>query len=131
KGSYVAPHVFTNVNTRSRLAQHEVFGPVLAIMKARDFGDALKIANDTDYALTGGVYSRSPANLKRARNEFFVGNLYLNRPCTAALVHRQPFGGFRMSGIGTKAGGNDYLHQFLIPINITENTMRRGFAPEE
>lgn len=131
QGQFVAPHIFTNVSPRSRLAQEELFGPVLAVMKARDFSDALKIANDTDYALTGGVYSRSPENLKRARREFQVGNLYLNRNCTGALVNRQPFGGFRMSGIGTKAGGCDYLHEFLIPINITENTLRRGFAPQE
>ncbi len=130
-GNFVAPHVFTNVSPRSRLAQTELFGPVLALIKARDFGEALKIANDTDYALTGGVYSRSPVNLQRARREFLVGNLYLNRPCTGALVHRQPFGGFRMSGIGSKAGGCDYLHQFLIPVNITENTLRRGFAPQD
>ncbi len=131
KGCYVAPHVFKNVKPQDRIASEEIFGPVLAVVSARDFSDALKIANDTDYALTGGVYSRSPVNLKRARAEFRVGNLYLNRPCTAALVFRQPFGGFRMSGIGTKAGGPDYLHEFLIPVNITENTLRRGFAPEE
>jgi len=83
----------------------------------------------TDYALTAGVFSRSPGNLNRARRELVAGNLYLNREITGALVERQPFGGFRMSGIGSKAGGPDYLLQFLIPINVTENTMRRGFAP--
>ena len=82
------------------------------------------------YALTGGVYSRSPANLERARREFRVGNLYLNRKTTGAVVGRQPFGGFKMSGIGSKAGGPDYLLQFVVPRTITENTLRRGFAPE-
>ena len=81
------------------------------------------------YALTGGIYTRSPAALARARREFLVGNLYLNRPITGALVNRQPFGGFKMSGIGSKAGGRDYLLQFVMPRTITEHTVRRGFAP--
>ncbi len=98
-------------------------------MKAEDLDEALEIANGTDYALTGGIFSRSPKHLQKAREEFVVGNLYLNRGITGALVERQPFGGFKMSGIGSKAGGPDYLLQFLIPVNITENTMRRGFAP--
>jgi RHH-type proline utilization regulon transcriptional repressor/proline dehydrogenase/delta 1-pyrroline-5-carboxylate dehydrogenase len=87
------------------------------------------IANDTPYALTGGFYSRSPANIGRVRREFRVGNLYINRKCTGALVDRQPFGGFKLSGIGSKAGGPDYLLQFLLPRTITENTLRHGFAP--
>ena len=90
---------------------------------------ALRIANGTDYGLTGGIYSRSPAALDRARREFLVGNLYLNRPITGALVGRQPFGGFKMSGIGSKAGGRDYLLQFVLPRTVTEHTVRRGFAP--
>jgi len=109
------------------LAHDEIRGPVLAVLRAEDLTDALRIANCTDYALTGGIYSRSPANLNRVRNEFEVGNLYLNREITGALVSRQPFGGFRMSGIGSKAGGPDYLLQFLVPVTITENTTRRGF----
>ncbi|MEQ9406332.1 MAG: L-glutamate gamma-semialdehyde dehydrogenase [Fuerstiella sp.] len=129
QGHFVGPHIITGVDPDSRLAQEEIFGPVLAVMKAKNLDEALTIANNTRYALTGGVYSRSPATLKRARNEFQVGNLYLNRDITGAIVQRQPFGGFRMSGIGSKAGGPDYLLQFLIPVNITENTMRRGFAP--
>ena len=129
EGYYIGPHVFTDVEPDARIAQQEIFGPVLAVIKARDLDHALTIANDTDYALTGGIFSRSPANLKKARQEFLVGNLYLNRGCTGALVERQPFGGFKMSGIGTKAGGPDYLLQFLIPVNVTENTLRRGFAP--
>jgi RHH-type proline utilization regulon transcriptional repressor/proline dehydrogenase/delta 1-pyrroline-5-carboxylate dehydrogenase len=98
-------------------------------MKAADLDEAIEIANATQYALTGGIYSRSPAHLRRVREEFEVGNLYLNREITGALVERQPFGGFKMSGIGSKAGGPDYLLQFLIPVNVTENTVRRGFAP--
>lgn len=130
QGHYIAPHIFTNVPTDSSIAREEIFGPVLAVFQAKDFSEALEIANGTDYALTGGCYSRSPANLKRVRTEFTVGNLYLNRPITGALVGRQPFGGFKLSGIGSKAGGPDYLKHFLIPINVTENTLRRGFAPE-
>lgn len=130
EGYFIGPHIFENVPADAPIAQEEVFGPVLVVFRARDFSEALAIANGTDYALTGGCYSRSPANLKRARNEFSVGNLYLNRPITGALVGRQPFGGFKLSGIGSKAGGPDYLKHFLIPINITENTLRRGFAPQ-
>ena len=128
-GHFIGPHIFSNVSPNARIAQEEIFGPVLAVIRARDFDEALQIANGTRYALTGGVYSRSPVNLKRARHEFITGNLYLNRGITGALVERQPFGGFKMSGIGSKAGGPDYLLQFLIPINVTENTLRRGFAP--
>lgn len=130
QGHFVAPHVFVDVDPQSRLAQEEIFGPVLCVLKAKNLGEAIGIANDTDYALTGGVYSRSPANLARVRRELLVGNLYLNRPITGALVNRQPFGGFKLSGIGTKAGGNDYLLQFVLPVCVTENTLRRGFAPK-
>lgn len=129
-GHYVAPHVFADVTPDSRLAQEEIFGPVLCVLKAKNLDEAFTIANSTDYALTGGIYSRSPHNLARARREFQVGNLYLNRPITGALVNRQPFGGFKLSGIGTKAGGADYLLQFVVPISVTENTLRRGFAPK-
>ncbi len=129
KGYYVGPHIFVDVLPDAKIAQQEIFGPVLVVFKAKDMTEALAIANGTDYALTGGCYSRSPANLKRVRQEFAVGNLYLNRPITGALVGRQPFGGFKLSGIGSKAGGPDYLKHFLIPINVTENTLRRGFAP--
>ncbi|MFN0199540.1 MAG: L-glutamate gamma-semialdehyde dehydrogenase [Planctomycetaceae bacterium] len=128
-GFFIGPHIFAGVAPSSRLAQEEIFGPVLVVLRAGKLEEALDIANDTDYALTGGFYSRSPANLKRVKAEFEVGNLYLNRPITGALVHRQPFGGYKLSGIGSKAGGPDYLQQFLIPINVTENTLRRGFAP--
>jgi RHH-type proline utilization regulon transcriptional repressor/proline dehydrogenase/delta 1-pyrroline-5-carboxylate dehydrogenase len=130
EGYYVAPHVFANVQPNTKLAQEEIFGPVLAILKARDLDHALEIANGTKYALTGGLYSRSPEHIARVKRDFFVGNLYINRKITGALVDRQPFGGFKLSGIGSKAGGPDYLLQFLQPRTITENTLRRGFAPE-
>jgi RHH-type proline utilization regulon transcriptional repressor/proline dehydrogenase/delta 1-pyrroline-5-carboxylate dehydrogenase len=130
EGFYIAPHIFTEVQENASIAQDEIFGPVLAIIKARDLDHALKIANGTRFALTGGFFSRSPQNIVRVKREFRVGNLYINRKITGALVDRQPFGGFKLSGIGSKAGGPDYLLQFLIPRVITENTMRRGFAPE-
>jgi RHH-type proline utilization regulon transcriptional repressor/proline dehydrogenase/delta 1-pyrroline-5-carboxylate dehydrogenase len=129
QGFFVGPHIFADVAPTARIAQEEIFGPVLAVMRAEDLDQALAIANGTEYALTGGIFSRSPANLDRARREFVVGNLYVNRPITGALVGRQPFGGFRMSGIGNKAGGPDYLLQFVVGRTITENTVRRGFAP--
>jgi RHH-type proline utilization regulon transcriptional repressor/proline dehydrogenase/delta 1-pyrroline-5-carboxylate dehydrogenase len=131
EGYYVGPHIFANVDPQSRLAQEEIFGPVLAVLKARDLDHVLEIANGTPYALTGGLYSRSPRHIARVKGEFRVGNLYINRKITGALVDRQPFGGFKLSGIGSKAGGPDYLLQFLQPRTISENTMRRGFAPEE
>jgi RHH-type proline utilization regulon transcriptional repressor/proline dehydrogenase/delta 1-pyrroline-5-carboxylate dehydrogenase len=130
EGYYVAPHVFADVPPNSSLAQDEFFGPVLAVLKARDLDEAIRLGNDVSYALTGGLYSRSPANIARVKREFRVGNLYVNRKITGALVDRQPFGGFKLSGIGSKAGGPDYLLQFLLPRTITENTLRRGFAPD-
>ena len=129
EGYYVGPHIFTDVDASCQIAQDEIFGPVLAVMKAEDFEEAISIANDTLYALTAGIYSRSPAHLQKARQELVAGNIYLNRNITGAMVERHPFGGFKLSGIGSKTGGPDYLLQFLIPINVTENTMRRGFAP--
>jgi RHH-type proline utilization regulon transcriptional repressor/proline dehydrogenase/delta 1-pyrroline-5-carboxylate dehydrogenase len=129
EGFYVAPHIFADVKPDAVIAQEEIFGPALAVIKARDLNEALTIANGTPYALTGGLFSRSPENLQRVKREFRVGNLYVNRKITGALVHRQPFGGFKLSGKGTKAGGPDYLQHFMVPRCVTENTMRRGFAP--
>ncbi len=126
---FVAPHVFTNIEPHHRLAREEIFGPVLAVMRAESFDHAIEIANATEYRLTGAVYSRRPEHLERAKSQFRVGNLYLNRNSTGALVGRQPFGGFGMSGVGAKAGGREYLSQFTVPRAICENTMRRGFAP--
>ncbi len=126
----IAPHIFTGVNESHTIYKQEIFGPVLAIVHAKDFDEALRLANGHAYKLTGGVFTRKPAHIDRAKNEFRVGNLYINRGCTGALVGRQPFGGFGMSGVGSKAGGPDYLMQFVDPRASCENTMRRGFAPE-
>lgn len=131
EGFYIGPHIFADVEADSALAQEEIFGPVLSVIRARDLDEALAIANGTKYALTGGLYSRSPSSIARVRREFRVGNLYINRKITGALVERQPFGGYKLSGIGIKAGGPEYLQQFMWPRTITENTMRRGFAPPD
>lgn len=131
EGFYVAPHVFADVPPTAAIAQEEIFGPVLCVIRARDLDEAISIANGTRYALTGGLHSRSPANIERVRREFRVGNLYVNRKITGALVDRQPFGGFKLSGTGPKAGGPDYLPQFLHARTITENTLRHGFAPSD
>jgi len=130
EGFFVGPTIFEDILPHHRLAREEIFGPVLSIMKVKDIDEALEVANGTDYALTGGLYSRSPDNIKRVKREFRVGNLYINRKITGAVVGRQPFGGFKMSGIGSKAGGPDYLLQFMTPRTVTENTIRKGFSPE-
>ena len=112
-GYFVEPTVIGDVAPKATIAQEEIFGPVLALIKAKDFDDALHIANDTQFGLTGAVFTDNEAKLDRAREEFFVGNLYLNRKCTGALVGVHPFGGFNMSGTDSKAGGRDYLGLFL------------------
>jgi RHH-type proline utilization regulon transcriptional repressor/proline dehydrogenase/delta 1-pyrroline-5-carboxylate dehydrogenase len=127
---YVPPHIFTGIRPEHRLAREEIFGPVLAVMHAQSFEQAVAMANDSQYRLTGGVISRTPSHLAYARQHFAVGNLYLNRTITGALVGRQPFGGFGMSGIGEKAGGPAYLRQFVDSTVCTENTFRSGFSPE-
>ncbi|MFM9994375.1 MAG: proline dehydrogenase family protein [Phycisphaerales bacterium] len=127
---FVGPHIFSGVKPTHTLAREEVFGPLVAVMHAATFGDALAIATGSAYRLTGGVFTRKPAHIERAKREFRVGNLYINRGITGALVARQPFGGFGMSGVGSKAGGRDYLLQFVEPRACAENTLRRGFAPE-
>ncbi len=111
-GYFIEPTVVADVDPQARIAQEEIFGPVLAVIKARDYDHALEIANGTEFGLTGAVFSRSEERLARAVDEFFVGNLYLNRKCTGALVGGQPFGGFNMSGTDSKAGGYDYLLLF-------------------
>lgn len=128
-GFFVGPTVFSDVARDSFLFREEIFGPVLSVVPADDLDQALDLANDCAYALTGGLYSRSPANIERVKREFQVGNLYLNRGITGALVARQPFGGFKMSGVGSKAGGRSYLAQFMTQRTVTENTLRRGVAP--
>lgn len=127
---YVAPHIFADVAPAARIATEEIFGPVLAVIRVKSFDEALQVANAVSYKLTGAVYTRKPSHIERARAEFRVGNLYINRGSTGALVGRQPFGGFGLSGVGSKAGGPDYLYHFTEPRAICENTMRRGFAPE-
>lgn len=128
-GYFVSPTIISEVAPDATIAQEEIFGPVVAVIKVKDFDEALKVANGTDYALTGGLYSRTPNHIERASREFEVGNLYINRTITGAIVARQPFGGFKMSGVGSKAGGPDYLLQFLEPRVVTENVQRQGFAP--
>ncbi|QYM79444.1 proline dehydrogenase family protein [Horticoccus luteus] len=130
-GYYVPPCIFTNCRPTDRIVREEIFGPVLAILKAKDLDEAFEMANANDYALTGGFFSRSPAAIDRAKTEQLVGNLYINRGCTGAVVQRHPFGGFKMSGGGTKAGGREYLENFLFPRLIAENVLRRGFTPVE
>jgi 1-pyrroline-5-carboxylate dehydrogenase len=119
-GHYVAPTVFADVAPNARLAQEEIFGPVLALIKAKNFEDALAIANDSEYGLTGAIYSYDRGELERARQEFHVGNLYLNRKCTGAMVGAHPFGGFNMSGTDSKAGGPDYLYLFTQAKSVAE-----------
>jgi 1-pyrroline-5-carboxylate dehydrogenase len=120
KGYFVEPTIFGRVAPDARIAQEEIFGPVLSIIPAQDFDDALRIANDTEYGLTGAVYSNLPERLERATREYHVGNLYLNRKCTGALVGVNPFGGFNMSGTDSKAGGPDYLLLFTQAKSIAE-----------
>ncbi|MDX1763584.1 MAG: L-glutamate gamma-semialdehyde dehydrogenase, partial [bacterium] len=130
-GFFVPPVIFAGIGPAHRLFREEIFGPVLSVVESGDLDEALALANDSEYALTGGIFSRSPANIEKARAGFHVGNLYINRGITGALVGRQPFGGAGMSGVGSKAGGPDYLLQFMVPRAICENTLRRGFAPPE
>lgn len=124
KGRYIAPTVFADVPPTARIAQEEIFGPVLAIIKSQDFDEALAIANNTEYGLTGAIYSNSRDHLERAREEFHVGNLYLNRKCTGAMVAAHPFGGFNMSGTDSKAGGPDYLLLFTQAKSVAEKITR-------
>jgi RHH-type proline utilization regulon transcriptional repressor/proline dehydrogenase/delta 1-pyrroline-5-carboxylate dehydrogenase len=130
-GWFVGPTVVADVKPGSRLARDEIFGPVLAVMRAATFDDAVELANDTEYALTAGVLSRSPAHIRLAEAELRAGNVYVNRSITGAVVGRHPFGGYGLSGVGSKAGGPDYLLQFLEPRAVSENTLRQGFVPGE
>lgn len=118
-GFYIEPTVFADVAEDARIAQEEIFGPVTAFIKAKDTDDALRIANSTQYGLTGAYFSRNPKNIEKALREYKVGNLYINRKCTGAQVGAQPFGGFNMSGTDAKAGGRDYLLYFLQPKSMT------------
>jgi len=127
-GWFVGPAIIS-APAEAAIAHEEIFGPVLNVLHAADFDEAITLANDTDYALTAGVMSRSPRHIELAGRELRAGNLYVNRTTTGAVVGRQPFGGYGLSGVGSKAGGPDYLLQFVDPRVVTENTLRQGFAP--
>ena len=131
EGWFQGPIIVTGIQPYHRLAREEIFGPVVAVLRCTTFTEALHVAMQSDFALTGGIYSRSPSNIQQARETFDVGNFYINRPITGSLVGRQPFGGHRLSGVGSKAGGDGYLEQFMVQRLTCENTMRRGFAPAE
>jgi RHH-type proline utilization regulon transcriptional repressor/proline dehydrogenase/delta 1-pyrroline-5-carboxylate dehydrogenase len=126
-GYFIGPAIFEEVPPDSPLAREEIFGPVLSVFKAENFDRALEMANDSPFGLTGGVFSRKPSHLQKARVGFHAGNLYLNRKITGAMVGRQPFGGFNLSGVGMKTGGPDYLLQFMQVKSICENSARRGY----
>jgi len=130
KGCFVPPTIFVDDDFKSELSQAEHFGPLLVVHKIKSLEEGIHDMNDSDYALTGGIFSRSPKNIEKFRNEAQVGNLYINRGITGSIVSRQPFGGFKLSGVGAKAGGPDYLLQFMSGRTQTENLMRRGFTPE-
>jgi 1-pyrroline-5-carboxylate dehydrogenase len=119
-GHFVQPTVIADVDRSAKIFQEEIFGPVLAVTKAKNFDHAIELANDTEYGLTGAVYTNNREKIEKARTSFFVGNLYINRKCTGAMVGAHPFGGFNMSGTDSKAGGPDYLLQFLQPKSIAE-----------
>ena len=129
-GWFVGPTIVTLDRPEGPLWTDEIFGPLLTVVTAGDLDEALALANDTPYALTAGFFSRSPVHLRRAAEELRAGNVYLNRATTGALVGRQAFGGYGLSGVGSKAGGPDYLLQFVDPRVVTENTQRQGFVPD-
>jgi len=126
EGYYIAPTVVADIAPTARLAQEEIFGPVLALIPVKNFDEALDVANNTEYGLTGAVYTKSRKNIERAEREFFVGNLYINRKCTGAMVGAHPFGGFNMSGTDSKAGGHDYLLLFMQAKSIAEKITTAG-----
>jgi 1-pyrroline-5-carboxylate dehydrogenase len=122
-GYFIKPTIIADVKSDARIFQEEIFGPVLAVTKAKNFEHALQLANDSEYGLTGAVFSNTPEHLRQARERFFVGNLYLNRKCTGAMVGAHPFGGFNMSGTDSKGGGPDYLLLFLQAKSIAERVV--------
>ena len=130
QGFFIEPTVIADVKPGDRVEQEEIFGPVLACIKAASFDEALQIANDTEYGLTGAVYTNDPEKLERAAREFHVGNLYLNRKCTGALVGVHPFGGFNMSGTDSKAGGRDYLGLFM-QAKVVAEKIRHDYSNKE
>ncbi|MBV9294988.1 MAG: aldehyde dehydrogenase family protein, partial [Acidobacteriaceae bacterium] len=120
EGYFIKPTVIADIDSKARIFQEEIFGPVLAVTKAENFDHALQLANDSEYGLTGAVFTTNPEKAERAKRQFFVGNLYINRKCTGAMVGAHPFGGFNMSGTDSKAGGPDYLLQFVQAKSIAE-----------
>jgi 1-pyrroline-5-carboxylate dehydrogenase len=122
EGYFLEPAVFTGIDSTDRIFQEEIFGPVLAVTKAKDFDDAIRLANDSEYGLTGAVYTKNRKKIEQAARQFHVGNLYINRKCTGAMVGCHPFGGFNMSGTDSKAGGPDYLLQFVQAKSVAEKT---------
>jgi RHH-type proline utilization regulon transcriptional repressor/proline dehydrogenase/delta 1-pyrroline-5-carboxylate dehydrogenase len=130
EGYYIPPTLFEGVMPDARAAKEEIFGPVVVAFKVKSLEEGVKLANSGLFALTGGLFSRSPAAIAYVRENLEAGNIYINRGITGAIVHRHPFGGYKLSGVGSKAGGPDYLYQFVDPVTVVENTMRRGFAPE-
>jgi RHH-type proline utilization regulon transcriptional repressor/proline dehydrogenase/delta 1-pyrroline-5-carboxylate dehydrogenase len=128
-GWFVGPTVVVLEDPHARVATEEIFGPLLTVLRANDWNHAIALANDTEYALTAGIFSRSPSRITHGVHAMRAGNIYVNRGITGAIVGRQPFGGSGLSGVGSKAGGPDYLMQFVEPRSVTENTVRQGFAP--
>ena len=124
EGYFIQPTVIADIKPKSKLEQEEIFGPVLAVIKSKNFDHALEIANDTEFGLTGAVYTSSQDKIDRAVREFHVGNLYINRKCTGAMVGAHPFGGFNMSGTDSKAGGPDYLYLFTQAKSVAEKITR-------
>ena len=134
EGYYIAPTVIADIKPNARISQEEIFGPVLALIPVKNFDEAIEVANNTEYGLTGALYSKSRKNIERAEKEFFVGNLYINRKCTGAMVGAHPFGGFNMSGTDSKAGGHDYLQLFLQAKSIAEKVIpvvKKKVAPKK
>jgi RHH-type transcriptional regulator, proline utilization regulon repressor / proline dehydrogenase / delta 1-pyrroline-5-carboxylate dehydrogenase len=129
-GYFIGPTIIDQVDESSALWTDEIFGPVVAVRRAESFDEAIALANDSEYALTAGIVSRSPSHTREAARRLRAGNVYINRTITGAVVGRHPFGGYGMSGVGSKAGSPDYLLEFLIPRTISENTLRQGFSPE-
>lgn len=130
-GFFIPPAIFTDVSPASPLAQEEIFGPVLAVFRVDSMQEALALANNSRYGLTGGLMSRNPESIALIRDRMEVGNIYINRRITGAMVNRQPFGGVKLSGLGSKAGGPDYLLEFVLARVVTENTIRHGFVPPD
>lgn len=130
EGWFVPPTIVTDLPGDHQLVTDEQFGPILAVIRGRDLGDLVEIANDTPYGLTAGLFTRSARDIDRVTSRLRAGNIYVNRGTTGSVVGRQPFGGFGHSGVGSKAGGPDYLHQFVNPVVVTENTVRAGFTPD-